>query len=180
MPFEVIGQHAEEDVRAHPIGQPVMDRTDLQINSLDAAERPLHQGQGFVTAHRRRVAEDLGRQVCPHDIQTIGCSLGGDLRGLAREAEGGVGDVEIEMPSHLMLVEDLTGCKPIAAAPRNGSRLRTAALIRARSRSVATSRSSRWRARSAARSALRQTTNRSPGKSGAVMLAMSRWSNSES
>src|ERR1700712_2054394 len=52
--------------------------------------------------------------------------------------------------------------------------------MRARSFSVATSRSSRLRLRSVARSALRQTTSRSPGKSGEVIEAMSRWSNSVS
>jgi hypothetical protein len=71
--------------------------------------------------------------------------------------------------------------RPISAVPRSGSRLRTtAAWLRTRSRSVAASRSSRLRVRSAARSGLRQTTRRSPGKSAAVMLAISRWSNSES
>src|SRR4051794_15069986 len=55
----------------------------------------------------------------------------------------------------------------ISAVPRSGLRLRaTAAWIRASSRSVAASRSSRLRRRSAARSGLRQTTRRSPGKSG--------------
>ena len=69
----------------------------------------------------------------------------------------------------------------ISAVPRSGLRLRaTAAWMRARSRSVAASRSSRLRVRSAARSGLRQTISRSPGKSGLVMAAMSRWSNSES
>jgi hypothetical protein len=48
------------------------------------------------------------------------------------------------------------------------------AWMRARSRSVVTSSSPRLRVRSAARSGLRQTTSRSPGNSGAVMLAMSR------
>src|SRR3954447_3203611 len=60
----------------------------------------------------------------------------------------------------------------ISAAPRNGARLRsTAAWMRARSRSVAASSSSRLRRRSAARSALRQTARRSLGKAGVVMCS---------
>ena len=41
MPFEIIGQHAEEDVRPHPVRQPVMDGPDLQIDGFDAAKGPL-------------------------------------------------------------------------------------------------------------------------------------------
>ena len=42
MPFQVIGQHAEEDMRADPIGQPMIDRPNLQIDGLDGAKRALH------------------------------------------------------------------------------------------------------------------------------------------
>src|SRR5215510_14719005 len=70
--------------------------------------------------------------------------------------------------------------RPMAAAPRSGWRWRaTAAAMRASSRSVAASRSSRRRARSAANAWLRQTIRRSPGKSGEVIAAMSRSSNSD-
>jgi hypothetical protein len=41
MPFEIIGQHAEEDVRPHPVRQPVMDGPDLQIDGFDAAKGSL-------------------------------------------------------------------------------------------------------------------------------------------
>jgi hypothetical protein len=60
---------------------------------------------------------------------------------------------------HFVFVDDRADASAISAVPRRALRLR---------------------ARSAARSGLRQTTRRSPGKSGAVMLAMSRWSNSDS
>jgi hypothetical protein len=42
VPFEVIGQHAKKHMRAHPIGQPVIHRPDMQIDGLDATERPLN------------------------------------------------------------------------------------------------------------------------------------------
>jgi hypothetical protein len=58
---------------------------------------------------------------------------------------------------------------------------RTRASMRANCRSVAVSSSSRLRARSAARSRLRQTINRSPGNmSGALISARSRSSNNDS
>jgi hypothetical protein len=40
VPLDIIGEHAEEDVRTHPIGQPVMDRAYLEVDRLDAAECP--------------------------------------------------------------------------------------------------------------------------------------------
>ena len=51
-------------MRAHPIGQPVMHRADLQIDRLDATEGPLDQGEGFVAAHCGGVVElSAGRLV---------------------------------------------------------------------------------------------------------------------
>src|SRR5271166_1468877 len=42
------------------------------------------------------------------DIDAVGGDLCGDLGGLAGEAEGAIGDVEIEILGHLVLVDDLT------------------------------------------------------------------------
>src|SRR5512147_1021802 len=71
--------------------------------------------------------------------------------------------------------------RAISASPRSGLRARVVATwIFARSFSDATSRSSRLRARSAARSRFRQTTSRSPGKSGELISAMFRSSKRES
>jgi hypothetical protein len=36
VPVDVIGEHAEEDVGAHAVGQPVVDRPDLQVDRLQA------------------------------------------------------------------------------------------------------------------------------------------------
>ena len=51
VPLHVVGQHAQEDVRAHPIGRVVMDRAHLQVDGLERAERALDVGQGLVVAH---------------------------------------------------------------------------------------------------------------------------------
>jgi hypothetical protein len=42
MPFQVIGEHAKKHMGTHAIGQPVIDRPDLEIDGLDAAESALH------------------------------------------------------------------------------------------------------------------------------------------
>src|SRR6266704_2910792 len=69
----------------------------------------------------------------------------------------------------------------IASVPRSGRRARAqAAAILPRSASVAASRLSRLRARSASRNGFLQATSRSPGKSGEVISARSWTSNSDS
>src|SRR4051812_2106600 len=98
-------------MRTHPIGQPVMHRPDLEIDRLDASEGTLHQGEGFVAAHGRRVVERLGGQAGAYDIDAVGRRLRGDLGGLAGEAEGGAGDVEVEVLCHLVLVDHGTDRK---------------------------------------------------------------------
>jgi hypothetical protein len=90
-------------MRAHPILQPVVDRPDIQIDCLDAAERTLHPSQGFVAAHGIGVAEGLDGQAGAHDIRPIGCRLGSNFGGLSRKAEGGVGDRQIEMVFHFVV-----------------------------------------------------------------------------
>ena len=86
----------------------MMDRPDLQIDGFDAAERPFHHGEGFVAAHRRRVVEGFRRQAGAHDIDPVTGCLGGDLGGLAGEAEVGIGDVEIEVLGHFIPVDHRT------------------------------------------------------------------------
>ena len=49
----------------------------------------------------------LRRQAGADDIDAVGRRLGGNLGGLACKAEGGIGDVEIEVLGHLMLVDHL-------------------------------------------------------------------------
>ena len=41
VPFEMIGQHAEENMGAHARADPVMDRADLDVDGLQAAEGAL-------------------------------------------------------------------------------------------------------------------------------------------
>src|SRR3954465_2877504 len=88
----IIGEHAEEDVRTYPIGQPVMHRAYLEVDRLDAAECPFPAGEGFVAPYRGRVIERFDGQAGAHDVEAVGCGLGLDLGGLASEAEVGVGD----------------------------------------------------------------------------------------
>ena len=79
----------------------------------------------------------------------------------------------------LYLLITLPTSTPISAAPVSLPAW-TRAMTGASSFSVAASRSSRLRARSAASTGLRQAISRSPGKSGEVISARSCWSNRDS
>jgi hypothetical protein len=69
----------------------VIDRPNIQIDGLDAAERAPHPAQGFVATYC------IG-----------GCRLPGNLGGLSGEAEGVVGNRQIEMLFHFVGVEHRT------------------------------------------------------------------------
>ena len=51
VPLDVVGEHAQEDMRAHPIGQTVVDRAHLQIDGLERTEGALDVGERLVVAH---------------------------------------------------------------------------------------------------------------------------------
>ena len=87
----MVGEHAQEDVGAHAVCQPVVDRADLEIDRLQAAERPLDQGERLVGAHRPDVVEGRGGQAGAHDVEPVQRRFGGDLPRLAGEAEAIVG-----------------------------------------------------------------------------------------
>ena len=84
-------------MRPDPIGQSVIHGADVQIDGLDAAKGPFHQGERLVAAHCFCVVEGLRWQAGADDIDAVGCRLGGNFSGLACKAEAGIGDVEIEM-----------------------------------------------------------------------------------
>ena len=83
----------------------MVDRSDLQIDALQAAEGALDQAQGLVTAHRGGVVEYRGGQAGAHDINAVEGRLGGDCLGLAGKAKAVVGNVEDEVLGHFVPVE---------------------------------------------------------------------------
>ena len=50
VPLDVVGQHADEHVGAHAVLQVVVDRADLQVHRLEAAEGALDGAAGLVAA----------------------------------------------------------------------------------------------------------------------------------
>jgi len=63
VPLQIIGQHAEQDVRAHPRCGPMEHRTQFEIDGLQRAEGVLDTAETFVGAHRGSGIGVFGRQV---------------------------------------------------------------------------------------------------------------------
>lgn len=59
MPFDVVGEHAEEDVCPHHRRHPMEDRPDVEIDRLQAAKGALHVGQRLVGLDRAGVDDGV-------------------------------------------------------------------------------------------------------------------------
>ena len=70
MPLQIIGQHAEQDVRAYPRRGPMEHWTQLEIDGLQRTEGVLDAAEAFVDAHR-----GVGRQ--PTGLARGGIGVGG-------------------------------------------------------------------------------------------------------
>jgi hypothetical protein len=164
VPLEVIGEHAEEDVGAHAVGEAMVDGSDLEIDGLDRAEGALDEGEALVCGDRLGGGEGRDRHGGANDVEAVEGGFVIDVIGLAHGGEAVVGDGELEVLGHLVAIEHLAdrhadlvfAAQPPALALGGCGDL-------ARLRSVASSRSRRLRARSSASRGLRQTTSRSPG-----------------
>src|SRR6476660_9284227 len=51
VPLEIIGEHAQQHVGADPIGQAVVDRSDLKIDGLDGPKGAFGLAQALVDPH---------------------------------------------------------------------------------------------------------------------------------
>jgi hypothetical protein len=48
VPLDVIGEHAEKDMRLHPAGEAIVDGADLEVDGLERAEGALDVGEALV------------------------------------------------------------------------------------------------------------------------------------
>jgi hypothetical protein len=168
VPLQIIGQHSEQDVRAHPWWRGPMEHwTQFEIDGLQRAEGVLDAAETFVGAHR-----GVGRQ--PTGLSRGGIGLGGRMpssaasaasaEGILGEGERIGGDADLEMLGHVAPSQHCTEC----LADRRGAvqwtaRPRQRAAMRASSFSVTANSSARLPARSSASNGFLQTTRRSPG-----------------
>ena len=117
VPLDVVGEHAQEDVRAHPIGGAVVDRAHLQVDRLERAERALDVGQRLVVAHAVGGVHLRGGDRGADDVDAVQRGLGGDALALAREGEASSPMVSSKCLATLYWLMTLPTRRPIASAP---------------------------------------------------------------
>lgn len=106
VPFDVVGEHAQQDVGTHALGGTVMNGPDLEVHGLEASEGTLDPTEAFVGVHRPLGIELVFMQAGAHDVEAVEGGLAGDGLGGSSVAEGVVADVEVEVLGHLVLVDD--------------------------------------------------------------------------
>lgn len=52
MPFDQVGQQADEDMRPNAVCGAMMNRPDGQVDSFEGSKNAFHAGEIFITAHR--------------------------------------------------------------------------------------------------------------------------------
>ncbi len=112
VPLNVVDEYAQEDVRPHPAGQAVVERPDLELGRLEAAEGALHRGQALVGEHGGGRSQRVGRHRGAQDprvrlrrpegrLEAVERRLLGERGLITREAQVLVGDGEAEVLGHL-------------------------------------------------------------------------------
>ena len=88
VPLDVVGEHAEEDVGAHPVLAPVVDGSE-EFDGLEAAEGALDAGEVLVGADGLRGVEAFGFDIGADDVDACEGGFGADHVLVALEGEGG-------------------------------------------------------------------------------------------
>ncbi len=86
VPFEIVGEHAEQDMGAHPRCGPMEHGTQLDIDGLHAAEGAFDAGKALVGPHGIGGAEGFLRQVGAQHVEAVERGFGGDGGLVAQEA----------------------------------------------------------------------------------------------
>src|SRR5258705_7308121 len=105
MPFEMIGKHAQEHMGAYAWADPMEDRTNVEVDGLEAAKGALDTGQAFVGAHRIGSVENIGWNAGAQHVEAVERGFCGDRGVIAREAQGVVGDGDTEVLGDLAATE---------------------------------------------------------------------------
>lgn len=112
VPDDVLGEHADEEVGADALLEPVVDGTNQEVHALEGPERALHMLQRLVGPRDIGVVEFGLAQRCTDDVDPVHlgfCSDGG-LVHLEREVR--VRDVENDVLGHVVLVDHLADPHP--------------------------------------------------------------------
>ena len=117
VPLDVVGEHAQQDVGAHPVGAAVVDRPYLQVDGLEGPKGALDLRQVLVGAHGLCGIEVFGLDVGTDDVEPVELLLVRDPGFVALEREGLVGDVGDEVLGDLVAVDDLADAHADGGGP---------------------------------------------------------------
>ena len=92
VPLDVIGEHAQEDMRPNPRCEAVVERPDLQIDGLERAKGAFHLGERLAGAHRPFIAEGILGQAGADHVDAVQRRLVNDGLGVAGKGEMFGGD----------------------------------------------------------------------------------------
>src|SRR5215470_18550133 len=110
--LDIVCQHAQEHMRFHARGEPVIDGAHLHIHALQRPECPLNEREALVSRYSLRRPYRLRWKTGSHNVNTIEAGLGRDLILQPPEGEPAVGDIERKVLLYLMLVDDRADCEP--------------------------------------------------------------------
>ena len=108
VPFDIVGQHAEQDVGADSSLKPMVDGPDMQVDGFHRAECSFDFGKRLVAAHRLGAVHLFFGHAGADDVDAIERRFGGDLFSKSMEGEADVLDSEGEELGHLVLVNHRT------------------------------------------------------------------------
>ena len=112
MHFDMVGEHADQEVGSDPGHATVMDGADFEVGRLHRPERPLDPAQALVCLDDVGGGHLLFQHIGPNAVKPVQCRLGGDGAFPALPEEGALTDPQFEVLAHFALVKDALGASP--------------------------------------------------------------------
>src|SRR5204863_635490 len=107
VPGEVGGEHAGQHVAPDAFFEAVVDGAQVEVIGFDAAEVAFDVFKGLVGGDGAGGVEVLGGDGGADDVDPVEPGFLLDLGLIALDGEAGIGDGDLEVLGHLVLVQDL-------------------------------------------------------------------------
>src|ERR1700730_1981943 len=103
---------------APPRGEPVVDRPDVQIDGLQAAEGALDAGEALIGADHVVGSQGVAVDAGADDVEAVEPRLGGDPVGIGGKGEAVFANGDVEQLGELVAVLDAAdGARDLVLAP---------------------------------------------------------------
>ena len=128
VPADVVGQHRQEHVGAHPIGEVVADGPHVEL-AVEGAEEPLDVFESLVAQHHIVVGEGVDGQAGAQHVDAVEGGLGGDGVLVAARGDESSVMVMVKCLAILNVLIILPTRSPMVSLPRSGRRARRVAAV---------------------------------------------------